>query len=29
MFDNLTIFSKEREGEAWKVLKTFPLVGKR
>ncbi len=29
-FDNLTIFTKEkREDKAWKVLKTFPLTGKR
>lgn len=30
LFDNLTIFVKEkREDKAWKVLKTFPLTGKR
>lgn len=29
-FDNLTIFYKENnEDKAWKVLKTFPLLGKR
>lgn len=29
-FDNLTIFQKERiEDKAWKVLKTFPLTGKK
>lgn len=29
-FDNLTIFVKEkREDKAWKVLKTFPLTGKK
>lgn len=29
-FDNLTIFVKEnRDDKAWKVLKTFPMVGKR
>ena len=30
LFDNLTIFAKEKsEDKAWKVLKTFPLTGKR
>lgn len=30
MFDNLTIFVKERKEEkSWKILKTFPLIGKR
>jgi len=29
-FDNLTIFQKEKiEDKAWKVLKTFPLTGKK
>jgi 2'-5' RNA ligase len=29
-FDNLTIFIKEnREDKAWKVMKTFPLMGKK
>jgi 2'-5' RNA ligase len=29
-FDNLTIFTKEKkEDKAWKILKTFPLIGKR
>jgi 2'-5' RNA ligase len=29
-FDNLTIFVKEnRDDRAWKILKTFPLMGKR
>lgn len=29
-FDNLTIFVKEnRDDKAWKILKTFPLTGKR
>ena len=28
-FDNLTIFVKETEASPWKVLKTFPLLGKR
>ncbi|MBU6427208.1 2'-5' RNA ligase family protein [Patescibacteria group bacterium] len=29
-FDNLTVFVKEnREDRAWKVLKTFPLTGKK
>lgn len=30
LFDNLTIFHKEnRDDRAWKILKTFPLTGKR
>lgn len=30
MFDNLTIFVKEgRDDKAWKILKTFPLTGKK
>jgi len=29
-FDNLTIFYKEnKDDKAWKILKTFPLTGKR
>ncbi len=29
-FDNLTIFVKEnRDDKAWKILKTFPLMGKK
>ncbi len=30
IFDNLTIFQKEKiEDKAWKVLKTFPLTGRK
>ncbi len=30
IFDNLTIFQKEKiEDKAWKVMKTFPLTGKK